>query len=1202
MPPPEHMTVLLVSDQAEEIKRITMCLRSFYPGCRVEAVYSEEESLEWAAKEQWHVLLVDERLPPRMALESLAELRRRAPAAAIMVLTESVEPSLSMQVVRGGADCALFRKSPGFLSELMVMIREVLEKRELRLQQELAEARYLRLLELLPEVVYELDVEGRFVFVSQNVSSILGYSPDELIGVQYSALLLPADREVAARRFDERRTGARATMSVPLRFLLKTTGPSSQQVATMEVSAKGLYDRRSNFVGTIGVVLPIPHSRGAKIPPAMHEDVTPAEANTPVGEPLATFATELGLQPQDARTDPERLVEIVHALRQIRESLTDGQTPPAMEPITPAPPPGERRKSPRFDLPIEVKLTHEGRTWSGLVSNLGLGGVAIEFDGIVPVQANQSIRLGLASTIAVLQLKGVIQRISDVDRRRVGPRVFPGTGVVVHFSDMGREERMVLGSLLEGIRDRSISASLTVLLHPAEEEDILVEATAELVGPTPRVPLEPFPPESEEHAQAEYRLGTRVNFVMTAHIQPAHMLAERQSVEARTLNLSLTGACLRLQTEHDLEGRRLLIEFSIPPATPGLRDPQSDEPVACCVVGETAWILPDQISAAARSSVPTYRVGVRFLHLHEPGEHHIRNIVNGLLTYPLRIHGADSTAKLLSTFIACRNHRGQPLAVFYDRPRKALPPGAPLVVIAPDYGETKRDYVFLAYALACNGFHVLRVDYTDHVGESHGEMVRSTLSSMQRDLTALLEFAANSWPASPLVLIAAGLAGRVALKASAHDVKPRLLILLSSVLDVRSALQAAHGEDVVGAHLTQARTGVANILGFNVDGGRWLGDLIKENFMDLASTVRDAQRVTTPTILFAGEQDSRTPFAAVKEVEAALGPQARQTYLLPDPIHQLHQDPKKDRALYRQVVVDCLEQCYPVMPQEGPQPPSLREIDRQRLLELDRLLASRSQARLQPLDLLAPTLEPDRTVTEFGDYWRLLDDVYRLMGQLEGAERILDAVCGSGHFAKVLFINQAYRSLHIPPSGSRLPMYVGIDPDPRTIAHHAANQSILASDPHRHLEGNAPFTHFLRFLSGVVDPTKPLPFKERAFDRIVCNFALNALFDPLATIRELIRILAPGGKLVLTSLKPHADFTRLYRNIATQAQQEQALSTAKRLLSSWGTIMEAERNGNLRFFHRQELSNLLKSSGAAKPRVYPTLANQAYVAVAEKPD
>ncbi|MGH7254091.1 MAG: hypothetical protein ACREIE_09865, partial [Nitrospiraceae bacterium] len=44
-----------------------------------------------------------------------------------------------------------------------------------------------------------------------------------------------------------------------------------------------------------------------------------------------------------------------------------------------------------------------------------------------------------------------------------------------------------------------------------------------------------------------------------------------------------------------------------------------------------------------------------------------------------------------------------------------------------------------------------------------------------------------------------------------------------------------------------------------------------------------------------------------------------------------------------------------------------------------------------------------------------------------------------------------------------------------------------------------------------------------------------------------------------------------------------------------------ESNGIFRFFDKQELTMLLISSGAVQPRIYSTFANQAFIAVAEKP-
>jgi hypothetical protein len=51
-----------------------------------------------------------------------------------------------------------------------------------------------------------------------------------------------------------------------------------------------------------------------------------------------------------------------------------------------------------------------------------------------------------------------------------------------------------------------------------------------------------------------------------------------------------------------------------------------------------------------------------------------------------------------------------------------------------------------------------------------------------------------------------------------------------------------------------------------------------------------------------------------------------------------------------------------------------------------------------------------------------------------------------------------------------------------------------------------------------------------------------------------------------------------------------------------GKILQGERDGVFRFFDKQKLIMLLTASGAVQPRIYSTFANQAYIAVAEKPD
>ena len=90
------------------------------------------------------------------------------------------------------------------------------------------------------------------------------------------------------------------------------------------------------------------------------------------------------------------------------------------------------------------------------------------------------------------------------------------------------------------------------------------------------------------------------------------------------------------------------------------------------------------------------------------------------------------------------------------------------VILAPGYGRTKKDYIDLAYYFACNDCHVVRYDHSAHVGESEGGMVQTTLTGMDEDILAIIEYVIHRWPTNPLILLASDVTGRVVLKHAAH--------------------------------------------------------------------------------------------------------------------------------------------------------------------------------------------------------------------------------------------------------------------------------------------------------------------------------------------------------------------------------------------------------------------------------------------------
>ena len=255
MPESESPTVLVVSARAEEIKLITISLRGFFPGCRVEVVYSPDEAVLWAPTQDWDEILIDDEWVPASGTSSLIdELKRHAPYATILVESDHADSASALQVLQTGADFYLYRKSPGFLTELMFYTREAIHRRELRVTLDRTQERRQRLLEMLTDVFYELDPDGRFLSLSPGITAVLGYTAEELIGQPYTILLPPDQQALAHHRFNERRAGARATQRAELLLEPKSVQRESTGRLFADVTAKGLYDDRRRFLGTIGLI------------------------------------------------------------------------------------------------------------------------------------------------------------------------------------------------------------------------------------------------------------------------------------------------------------------------------------------------------------------------------------------------------------------------------------------------------------------------------------------------------------------------------------------------------------------------------------------------------------------------------------------------------------------------------------------------------------------------------------------------------------------------------------------------------------------------------------------------------------------------------------------------------------------------------------------------------------------------------------
>lgn len=136
----------------------------------------------------------------------------------------------------------------------------ILEKIKLEEEIRSSEAKYRKLVQSSPDIIYSLNTEGNFTFVNDEVKNLIGYKPDELIGKHFTEIVYNEDLDKAHFRINERRTGERATRGLELRLLTKDKIIRHFDInyAIVEINAAGIYDTDiestgKKYLGTQGI-------------------------------------------------------------------------------------------------------------------------------------------------------------------------------------------------------------------------------------------------------------------------------------------------------------------------------------------------------------------------------------------------------------------------------------------------------------------------------------------------------------------------------------------------------------------------------------------------------------------------------------------------------------------------------------------------------------------------------------------------------------------------------------------------------------------------------------------------------------------------------------------------------------------------------------------------------------------------------------
>lgn len=1384
MPRSEPVSVLVVNEQADEIKLVTLSLRGFFPNCRVEAVYSLDEALLWAPRTAWDLLLIDDRLIFQLSTPILPELKRLAPSASLVLQTDRSDPSVALGALQAGADFLLYKHSPAFSAELVLYTKQAIETGRLKTDLEATQERHTRLIQTLTDVLYELDAEGKFLFVSPTVMPLLGYAPEELTGLPYTTIVPPNQLDRARHRFNDRRSGARASRRTQMELIGKPRPDSAPLRVRADVSARGLYDARRRYQGTLGLIRDLSRDKTQEeairdleqrvrdadriLVAAERLSAVTADLQAPLGAILAQSQQLLGtiretrldhqlealthqaaeavrhghelaaalqdsaiegatindlcrdvlarIEPPLAqhslvecvwagnlppfkgpREDTLRLLELLlllacrylattrspHSLRiataavgptglpvETTPSLFPGAVPTDVEiaitelerragadaswperpadlmeayalvrqlggrldfsapaggalsircrlpltqttaiaapggpkesssPIVPPTPPAapqtaaapqsrvpDRRKTDRTPVHLPAKVTIGNVTREGTVMNISPHGTQLLVEGTVPSMENQSAFVLCKTGVGNLELHATTHH-RGVLPRQPGARAETSL-LALQFTQAGETEQKVLASFIEAARERLIPFAVEALLALPDNQDAGDPGA-----------LEP------DLRGIDHREAIRVRSALPVAVETSVGAAPAKPALGLVVNVSRLGACLIMKSAPGAAHDVLLLHFA---STGSQGQPRAHEPAApdAVLAARIVWTAPDRSAPAdlrPSPSEPGQRIGVHFTRMTPFSEREINRVVAQHVGSSVDLEGVTGRSSIVSARRECRNARDQVIAITDDHARHQISPNTPIVILSPGFGRTQHDYLGLSFFLAANRLRVLRYDHSNHVGQSDGDSLQTTLRNMQVDLHTILDFAHTTWPTASITLLAEDVAARVALKVAAQNRAANLLVLVNPVLDVQSALTTTYRHDVMRDYRHGLRRGVANLWGLNVNLDQFLGDAVAGDYAGLATTVADLSALSAPSVFLTTPQEGRPveeTFGPLDSSLRGLGEPPAVVALPSDLCVHTAAPAERHLAAFSLVLkqIAAATGAEPVGPDV--REPAPRELHRQRQLEEERTRIRHHVSQATRDALWVAHLAQQPQLDALHDYWASLEELYRWALPLESGMTVVDVGCGQSDVARVIQMNQLYRSAHrSDPPGAPL-QYVGLGQSHESLktaerSFHAFHREITGPFARTLPEGPLVTTTWVQ-----TDWGAPLPFLDGAVDRIVGHLSLSFVPSPLATLRQAFRPLRPNGLLTVTCFQPHADLSWSYRRHLRSIGQEEFTPSAQIVLHYLGRLREALRHGLLHSFERDRLAQLLHHAGARPLHILPLLDGQLLLAVAQ---
>lgn len=256
--------ILVVDDEPRMCDSLKWLLNSHK--FNVSTALTGSEALKWISSETFDVTVLDLVLTDIDGMELMKKIRRVCPETCVVIITGSatLDPALSPKK----NDVFDYLQKPFDYPQLLETIKNALKQKnqcskntKIKENPSVSDEKYRFLVKNSPDIIYILNEEGCFEYVSDSVQSLLGYKPGSLIGQHFSKFIAEQDGDACKWFFQERPADEHASSGAEVRLKVLGDGSGWRHCEILhlpvDLKAAGIYgpltEKGRSFFGIHGV-------------------------------------------------------------------------------------------------------------------------------------------------------------------------------------------------------------------------------------------------------------------------------------------------------------------------------------------------------------------------------------------------------------------------------------------------------------------------------------------------------------------------------------------------------------------------------------------------------------------------------------------------------------------------------------------------------------------------------------------------------------------------------------------------------------------------------------------------------------------------------------------------------------------------------------------------------------------------------------